>query len=260
MLLSVVIPVYNERGTIDEIIARVRASDLPFPKEIIVVDDGSNDGTRESLAALGPLPELRLILQERNRGKGAALREGFAAARGDIVLIQDADLEYDPADYLRLLRPLLDGKADVVYGSRFAGGESHRVLYFWHSLGNRALTFYSNCLTNLNLSDMETGYKAFRREVLDSLTVVEDRFGFEPEITAKVASLRCRVYEVGISYSGRTYEEGKKIGWKDGVKALWCITKYALSTPRYARRPDWPLTLRSIGGDAGRSASALVDL
>jgi glycosyltransferase involved in cell wall biosynthesis len=218
----VVIPVYNEMRTIKEVLERVRSS--PFEKEIVVVDDGSSDGTREYLAGLKD-PGVVVVLQPLNAGKGAALRAGFQKARGDIVLIQDADLEYDPVDYPRLLQPILDDKADVVYGSRF-GGESHRVLFFWHYLGNRFLTTLSNMLTNLNLTDMETGYKVFRRSVLSRLTLRSNRFGFEPEVTAKVARSRCRVYEVAISYHGRDYLAGKKITWKDGVSAIGCILWY----------------------------------
>ncbi len=225
MKLSIVIPVYNEVDTITEILARVRAA--PFDKEIICVDDGSTDGTREILAALAD-ENTRICFHDRNRGKGAALRTGFGAAGGDIVIIQDADLEYDPQQYPRLIQPILEGKADVVYGSRFTTGEYRRVLFFWHMVGNTFLTLLSNMLTNLNLTDMETCYKVFRREVLERITVEEDRFGFEPEITAKVAKLDVRIYEVGISYSGRTYKEGKKIDWKDGVSALRCILKYNL--------------------------------
>jgi glycosyltransferase involved in cell wall biosynthesis len=225
--LSVVIPCFNEVGTIEEIVRRV-AEAAPLDKEIIVVDDASTDGTRDILETSLKGRVSRLILQPQNRGKGAALRAGFAAASGAIVLVQDADLEYDPQEYAKLIRPILEGKADVVFGTRFAGGESHRVLYFWHSVGNRILTFTSNLFTNLNLSDMEVCYKVFRREVLAKISIEEDRFGFEPEITAKVARLGCRVYEVGISYSGRTYGEGKKIGWRDGIRALWCILKYNL--------------------------------
>ncbi|MEN8151868.1 MAG: glycosyltransferase family 2 protein [Planctomycetota bacterium] len=226
MKLSVVMPVFNEAETIDQIVSRVRAA--PGDKEILLVDDGSSDGTPEKLAELGRLDDVRVLTHEENRGKGAALRTGFAAATGDVVLVQDADLEYDPDEYPRLLKPIEDGKADVVYGSRFAGGESHRVLYFWHYLGNRFLTLVSNALTNLNLTDMETCYKVFRRPVIQAITIEEDRFGFEPEITAKVAKMRCRIYEVGVSYAGRTYEEGKKIGWRDGVWAILCILKYNL--------------------------------
>ena len=236
MKLSIVIPVYNERATIGEILRRVLVVALPgLKREVVLVDDCSTDGTRQLLAdlpaLLGPLvecAEIRVLLQERNQGKGAALRRGFGVATGDFVLIQDADLEYDPADYPRLLAPLLDGRADVVYGSRFAGGQPHRVLYFWHSLGNKFLTLCSNALSNLNLTDMECCYKVFRREVLQQLTLCENRFGIEPELTARVARLGCRIFEVGVSYAGRTYAEGKKIGWKDGVRALWCILKYNL--------------------------------
>ena len=225
MKLSVVIPVYNEAETIAAVVDRVRR--VPIEKEIVAVDDCSTDATRARLAELAAQgDDLRVILHDRNRGKGAALRTGFEAATGDVVIIQDADLEYDPGDYPRLLAPIVEGKADVVYGSRFAGGESHRVLYFWHSLGNRFLTLLSNMCTDLNLTDMETCYKVFRREVLDRIRIEENRFGFEPEVTAKVARLRVRIYEVGVSYAGRTYEEGKKIGWKDGVRAVWCILKY----------------------------------
>ena len=227
MTVSVVMPVYNEENYIDEIVRRTLAA--PVEKELIIVDDFSTDGTRARLEEIARAhPAVRVLFHERNRGKGAALRTGFAAATGDVVIIQDADLEYDPAEYPKLIAPIAAGRADVVYGSRFAGGESHRVLYFWHSVGNKFLTLLSNMLTDLNLTDMETCYKAFRREVIQSLQLTEDRFGFEPEVTARIAALKCRVYEVGISYSGRTYEEGKKIGWKDGVRTLWCIFKHNL--------------------------------
>jgi len=227
MLLSVVIPCYNERDTIAAIIATVR-NVSPSDKEIIIVDDCSTDGTRDFLRGeVGELAD-QIVYHVINQGKGAALRSGIRAARGDIVLIQDADLEYDPADYLNLLQPILENKADVVYGSRFISGRPHRVLYFWHRVGNGLLTVLSNAFTNLNLTDMETCYKVFRREVLQAIEIEENRFGFEPEITAKVAKAHWRVYEVGISYYGRTYEQGKKIGWKDGLWALWCIIKYNL--------------------------------
>jgi glycosyltransferase involved in cell wall biosynthesis len=225
--LSVVIPCYNERETLGPLLERVRASGVEN-LEIVVVDDCSTDGTRELLRERLEKQVDRVIYHERNQGKGAALRSGFAAATGEIVLVQDADLEYDPREYPRLLQPILDGLADVVFGSRFSGGQAHRVLYFWHYLGNRFLTLLSNAMTNLNLTDMEVCYKVFRREVLQRIHIEEDRFGFEPEITAKVARQDCRVFEVGISYSGRTYHEGKKIGWRDGVRAVWCILKYNL--------------------------------
>ncbi|GFO53610.1 glycosyl transferase [Geomonas sp. Red276] len=222
-LLSVVIPVYNERETVLRLIEQVRAVEIP--KEIVVVDDGSTDGTRELLEGVTG-DDLRVAFHPRNLGKGAALRTGFALVKGDVVLVQDADLEYDPRQYHKLLLPILEGKADVVFGSRFVTGDYRRVLYFWHMVGNTILTLISNLFTNLNLTDMETCYKAFRREILDRITLKENRFGFEPEFTAKVARLKLRIYEVGISYSGRTYCEGKKINWKDGVSALRCIVKY----------------------------------
>jgi glycosyltransferase involved in cell wall biosynthesis len=223
--LSVVIPCYNESVTIEAILAAVRGSEIT-ELEIVVVDDASTDGTREKLRALEGQPGLRVIFHDRNQGKGAALRTGFRAATGEVVIVQDADLEYDPKDYPKLLAPIRAGKADVVYGSRFVGGESHRVLYFWHYAANKLLTLFSNMFTNLNLTDMETCYKAFRRDVIQKIDLREDRFGFEPEVTAKVARMGCRIYEVGISYSGRTYAEGKKIGWRDGLRALWCVVRY----------------------------------
>jgi len=225
--LSVVIPCYNEKSTIEDLIAAVRNAP-GGDKEIIVVDDCSTDGTTELLRERLAGRIDRLIHQPVNRGKGAALRTGIAAATGDILIIQDADLEYDPQQYDVLIAPIVQGKADVVYGSRFMGSEPHRVLYFWHRVGNGLLTLLSNMLTNLNLTDMETCYKVFRRELIQGIAIEEDRFGFEPEITAKIARSRCRIYEVGISYYGRTYEEGKKIGWKDGVRAIYCILKYNL--------------------------------
>jgi len=225
MRISVVIPCFNEAKTIRTMVERVRAAPGP-EREIIVVDDCSRDGTRDLLRTqIAPLVD-RIIYHEVNRGKGAALRSGFAVATGDVVIPQDADLEYDPQEYPKLLQPIIDGKADVVFGSRFLGSGAHRVLYFWHMVGNKLLTLLSNMATNLNLTDMETCYKVFRREVLQKITIEENRFGFEPEITAKVARLGVRIYEVGISYSGRTYAEGKKIGWRDGFRALWVILKY----------------------------------
>ena len=228
MKLSIVIPCYNEAGTIRRIVDAVRASQVA-DKEIIVVDDCSSDGTREILQRdIEPLVT-RVIYHDRNQGKGAALRTGFAAATGGAVVVQDADLEYDPKEYPKLLQPILEDRADVVFGSRFMGGEAHRVVYFWHMLGNRFLTLLSNACTNINLTDMETCYKMFRREVLRKIKIEENRFGFEPEITAKIAALEgCRIFEVGISYYGRTYAEGKKIGWKDGVRAIYAILKYNL--------------------------------
>jgi glycosyltransferase involved in cell wall biosynthesis len=225
MKLSIVIPCYNEKNTIRTIVDAVRTA--PYPdKEIIVVDDCSKDGTRDILTGeIAPLVD-KLLYHEANQGKGAALRTGIRAATGDIVLIQDADLEYDPSEYPKLVEPILQGKADAVYGSRFMGGNPHRVLYFWHRIGNGLLTLLSNMCTNLNLTDMETCYKVFRREIIQGISIEENRFGFEPEITAKIAKTGCRIYEVGISYYGRTYQEGKKIGWKDGLHALWCILKY----------------------------------
>jgi len=223
--LSVVIPCFNERATIREIVDAVRAS--PYPdKEIIIVDDCSRDGTREYLKSdIEPLVS-KILFHEVNQGKGAALRTGIKAATGDLVIIQDADLEYDPQEYPLLVSPILNGKADVVFGSRFLGAAPHRVVYFWHRVGNGVLTLMSNMFTNVNLTDMETCYKVFKREVIQSVEIEENRFGFEPEITAKVAKLGCRIYEVGISYYGRTYEEGKKIGWRDGFRAIYCIIKY----------------------------------
>jgi glycosyltransferase involved in cell wall biosynthesis len=230
MKLSVVIPVYNERQTLREVVEKVLG--VPFDLELVCVDDGSTDGSRELLAELSGLhPQIRTLLQPKNAGKGAALRRGIQEASGDFVIIQDADLEYDPDDYKVMIEPLLEGKADVVYGSRFQGGRPHRVLYFWHSVANFLLTLLSNCLTNINLTDMETCYKVFRREVIQSIPIEEDRFGFEPEITVKIAKRRLRIYEVGITYWGRTYEEGKKIRWTDGVRALWCLLKYSVKEP-----------------------------
>jgi glycosyltransferase involved in cell wall biosynthesis len=237
-MISLVIPVYNEKATLEELLRRVVAVDVP--KELVVVDDFSTDGSREVLSRLAerglaglesahPVNENRLevLFQERNQGKGAALRRGFAAATGEVVVVQDADLEYDPQEIPRLVRPILDGHADVVFGSRFIG-ETRRVLYYWHAVVNWGLTTLSNMTSGLNLTDMETCYKAFRRELIQSITIEEDRFGFEPEITAKVARAGARVYEVPISYHGRTYEEGKKIGWKDGFRAVYAIAKYSM--------------------------------
>jgi len=226
--LSIIIPVYNEKETILEILKRVENVNLPLEKEIIIIDDVSNDGTRDILKKLKNKD--RIILKKKNQGKGSAIRQGFLKATGDIVIIQDADLEYNPNDYGKIIRPILENKADVVYGSRLLSSDYHRVLYFWHSVGNKFLTLFSNALTDLNLTDMETGYKAFRKEVIDSFKykLQSNRFGIEPEMTARIAKSKWRVYEVGISYSGRTYEEGKKINWKDGITAVWHIIKFNL--------------------------------
>ncbi len=228
-LLSVVIPVYNERGTIEELLRRVRA--VPIPKEVIVVDDGSTDGTREYLAGLPAQEGFRVFLHPRNLGKGAALKTGFLQTKGQVVVIQDADLEYDPGDYPRLIQPIVEGVADVVYGSRFASDGPHRVLYFWHYVANRCISTFCNMLTDVNLADVETCYKAFRGEVIQEIapTLKERGFGIEVELTAKVARRRCRIYEVGISYFGRTYQEGKKIGLPDALRALWCILRYSVA-------------------------------
>lgn len=227
MKLSIVIPCYNELGTISQVVREVKASPVKNC-EIIIVDDCSTDGTRNFLREKIEAEVDQVIYHKKNLGKGAALRTGFARATGDIIIVQDADLEYDPQEYPIMIKPILDDKADVVFGSRFQSGRAHRVVYYWHRLGNGFLTMLSNMLTNINLTDMETCYKAFRREVIQSIKIQENRFGFEPEITAKVAKMGCRIYEVGISYYGRTYKEGKKIGWKDGFRAIWCILKYNL--------------------------------
>jgi glycosyltransferase involved in cell wall biosynthesis len=241
--VSVVVPCYDEASTVGALLKRALAS--PWTAEVIVVDDGSTDGTADVLAAIDE-PRVSVLTHTRNRGKGAALRTGFTAATADYVVVQDADLEYDPAEYGLLLEPLETGQADVVYGSRFLSGRPHRVLYFWHSLGNRTLTLLSNMFTDLNLTDMETCYKAFRRDVIQQIAIEEDRFGFEPEITAKIARGRWRVYEVGVSYAGRTYEEGKKIGWRDGLHAVVCIVRYSPVGVRLRR-------LTGPGGGESRS-------
>ncbi|MCB4790712.1 MAG: glycosyltransferase family 2 protein [Elusimicrobia bacterium] len=225
MKLSVVVPVYNEVNTLLEILRRVQA--VPLEKEIIIVDDFSSDGTREMIAALKE-NNIKVLFNERNMGKGYSIRKGFEAVTGDVVIIQDADLEYNPEEYQKLLKPILSGLADVVYGSRFISGSEHRVVYFWHSVGNRLITLLSNMFSDINLSDIETCYKVFKSDIIKKIKIEENRFGFEPEITAKIAKTKCRIYEVGISYHGRTYEEGKKIGWIDGFRALYCIVKYNL--------------------------------
>ena len=225
MKISIVIPCFNEANTIEYLVQAVLSAPLT-DREIIIVDDYSTDGTREILRTKIDGIVDKIIYHESNQGKGAALRTGFSNVTGDVVIIQDADLEYNPQEYPELLKPILDGKADVVYGSRFQGGQAHRVIYFWHYKGNQFLTLLSNMFTNLNLTDMETCYKVFRIDILKKIKIQENRFGFEPEITAKIAQLGCRIYEVGISYSGRTYDEGKKISWKDGLRAIWCILKY----------------------------------
>jgi glycosyltransferase involved in cell wall biosynthesis len=227
MKLSVVIPCFNEIGTIGQIVEAIKASPVQNC-EIVIVDDCSTDGTRELLKSKIEAYVDKVIYHPVNQGKGAAIRTGFAVASGDILIVQDADLEYDPQEYFLMIEPILNGKADVVFGSRFMGGKPHRVVYYWHMLGNRFLTTLSNMLTNINLTDMETCYKAFKREIIQSIDIQENRFGFEPEITAKIAKLNCRIYEVGISYYGRTYKEGKKISWKDGFQAIFCIIKYNL--------------------------------
>lgn len=230
MKLSIIIPCYNESATILSLIDAVKQSPVAN-KEIIIVDDGSKDGTRDILSTLKD-PDVRVIFHKMNQGKGAALRTGFQEASGDICIVQDADLEYDPQEFPIVIQPIVDGKADVVFGSRFQSGRPHRVVYFWHRVGNGVLTLMSNFFTDLNLSDMETCYKAFRREVIQAINIRENRFGFEPEVTAKIAKMNLRIYEVGISYYGRTYDEGKKIGWKDGVRAIYCILKYNLWAQR----------------------------